>query len=234
MTSALQYLGSVGVGSRFQFDTVQSCTRARHSQNLANISGFASLTATASSKSTSIHRGNVRLIERLIEQSEADLHVESHVEMISSGHERRWRLLTTGQRSALTHDSEAAEFDVVIIAAPLQSSKMVVDNIDTFSDAALPPYVESHVTHFITPREISLSFLGFQRNTTLPDDLLTTTTRLHNPHILSISTEKICYKRGCSWDDDCDQCGYEKYSPCSLPPISRGERACPNDRPTLR
>ena len=74
LVSAENYLQNLSVGRYFQSDFVQPCTRARFSQNLAGVRGFSSLIAAEVPKTTSIDRGNTRLIERMIKLSEADLH----------------------------------------------------------------------------------------------------------------------------------------------------------------
>lgn len=77
--SAQNYLRNLSVAPRFQSDFVQPCSRARFSQNLADVRGFSSLIAAAASKATSIGGGHTRSIERMIRLSEADLHLNSQV-----------------------------------------------------------------------------------------------------------------------------------------------------------
>jgi hypothetical protein len=145
----------------------------------------------------------------MIKLSEADLHLNSQVINISPGHHRRYRLsVAHDDPSTQFPNLEYAEFDAVILAAPLQSSKIDLSDLSLRSIASLPPYVEAHVTHFTTPAAISPKFFNLF-NTSIPDDVLTTSTTSHDPDLLSLGKFIICYRRGCLPGDDCDQCDWE-------------------------
>jgi prenylcysteine oxidase / farnesylcysteine lyase len=209
LASAENYLGNISIGPRFQSDFVQPCTRARFAQNLADVRGFSSLMAAGVSKATSVDGGNNRVIERMIKLSKADLHLNSQVIKISPGYHRRYRLSVARTSPAYTPNPEYAEFDAVILAASLQSSKVDLGDLGLRSIASLTPYVETHVTHFTTPLAISPKFFDPLLNASVPDDVLTTFTSSHDPDLLSLSKFTICYHRGCLPGDDCDQCDEE-------------------------
>lgn len=202
--SAESYLSSLGVTRPFQLDFVQPCTRARFSQNLRDVRGFFALMAARPSKPTAIEGGNTRLVERMIELSEADLRLSSRVTKISPGHHRHYRLSVSRDQSSV----EDAEFDAVILTAPLQSSKVDLSDLDLNSITPLFPYVETHVTEFASPAAISPKFFDLHLNTTIPDDVLTASTT-PGPDVLSLSRTTVCYRRGCLPGDDCDQCDWE-------------------------
>lgn len=143
LASAKIYLRNLSVAPRFQSDFVRPCSRARFPQNLADVRGFSSQMAAAASKTTSIPGGNTRLIERMIRPSEADLRLNSQVIKVSPGHRRRYRL-SIGRDSP---NPEHEELDIVILAAPLQSSKVDLGDLGSYSIASLTPYVKTHVTH---------------------------------------------------------------------------------------
>jgi Prenylcysteine lyase len=132
LASAENYLRNLSIVPHFQSDFVQPCSRARFSQNLAALCGFSSLMAAAQSKATSISGGNTRLIERMIRLSEGDLHLNSQVMKISPGHHRRYRLSVARDPSAHSPNPEHEEFDIVILAAPLQSSKVDLGDLDLY------------------------------------------------------------------------------------------------------
>ncbi|KAL1967555.1 hypothetical protein VTN77DRAFT_3070 [Rasamsonia byssochlamydoides] len=207
LDSAETYLGNLSISPLFQSDFVQPCTRARFSQNLADVRGFTSLTAAGTSKAAAVDGGNARVIERMIELSHADVHLNSRVTNIRPGQHRRYRLSVARDHSPYP---QHAEFDAVILAAPLQSSKIYLGDLGLHSIVArLPPYVETHVTLFLTPAELSPKFFDPRLNTSVPDDVLTTSAPSHDPDLLSLSKFPICYRRGCLPGDECDECDYE-------------------------
>lgn len=207
--SAESYLRSLGVTRSFHLDFVQPCTRAQFSQDLTDIRGFAALMATRPSRSTSILDGNNRLVERMIKLSNADLRLSSRVTKISPGHHRRYRLSVSHGLSL----EEYAEFDAVILAAPLQSSRVDFSDLAINSITPLPPYTETHVTQFTTTELISPTFFNLPPNTTIPDDIFTASTTF-GPDLLSLNRSKLCIIRGCSPGndfDECDECDWENH-----------------------
>lgn len=195
------YLRSISVTPRFQSDFVEPCTRASFSQNPADVRGFVSLMAAGASKATSVYGGNVHLIERMIRLSNAELRLNSRVTKISPGRHRRYRLSI-----AEKNESADAEFNAVVLAAPLQSSQVDLGDLGLGSIASrLPPYVETHVTHFIIPAAIDPGFFGPFLNASIPADLLTATTDSHDPDILTLSRFDCFCLRGCEPGDESAQ-----------------------------
>ncbi|KAL1986619.1 hypothetical protein VTN96DRAFT_5997 [Rasamsonia emersonii] len=137
--------------------------------------------------------------------SNAELRLNSRVTKISPGRHRRYRLSIAGNQSA------DAEFDAVALAAPLQSSQVDLGDLGLASIASrLPPYVETHVTHFITPADIDPKFFDPFLNASIPEDLLTATTASHDPDLLSLSRVDLRYRIDCEPGDECGQYVWEK------------------------
>lgn len=205
LDSAESYLKNQSITPRFLTEVVQPCTRAQFSQNLASVRALSSIVAAGASKATSIEGGNAFLIERMIELSGADLHLDSRVVKIVSGHNRRYRLSIARHGIEYTPDPQHAEFDAVVLAVPLQSSKIDLSGLDLESTALLHPYVETHVTHFVTPAKISSKFFDYGLNVNVPDHLFTTTSLSHDPDILNIKRSTIRLRRGCLPGNECNQ-----------------------------
>lgn len=205
LDSAENYLKNLSITPQFLTEVVQPCTRAQFSQNLASIRALSSMVAAGASKATSIKGGNACLIERMIESSGADLHLDSRVVRVVRGHNRRYRLSIARHGIEYTPDPQHAEFDAVVLAAPHQSSKIDLSGLGLGSTALVPPYVETHVTHFVTPAKISPNFFHHGLNVSIPDHLFTTTSPSHDPDLLNIKRSTIRIRRGCFSRNECDQ-----------------------------
>lgn len=197
LDSAETFLQNQSVSSTFQAEFVQQCSRNYFSRNLADISGLASLKATGPSYPVSIAGGNEQLVKGMITRSDASLHLGSEVLMISHGQERRYRVSvqsTDSDKGSSTREN--TEFDAVILAAPLQTSKLYLDDLDL---AAIPlaPYVETHVTHFKTTRHLAPEFFNLPANTTVPYDILTSASSERDPNILSITHTPVEQDTSC-------------------------------------
>lgn len=197
LDSADTFLQNQSISSRFQSEFVQPCSRNYFSRNLADISGLASLKATGPSYPVSIVGGNEQLVKGMITLSEANLRLGSDVLSVLPGQERRYTLSVQSTDSDTgSSTTEAAEFDAVILAAPLQSSKLRLDDLD-LPEIPLAPYVETHVTHFKTTQDLAPEFFNLPANTTVPYDILTTTSSEHDPNILSITHTRVEQDRSC-------------------------------------
>jgi hypothetical protein len=201
--SAKTYLRNLGISSRFLSEYVEPCTRARFSQNLADVSAFPALMAMRRAKEASIYGGNARLIERMINLSGADVHLNSTVVGIRDGETHRY------QMSVASTDIVHTGFDIIVLAFPLHDGSIDL-NIADFSgrskQSSMTPqsYAESHVTHFSTSATLSPAFFHPSSNDSIPYDLLTTA---QSSNILTIGRSHVCYKRYyCLADDECDQC----------------------------
>lgn len=205
LDSAEGYLKNLSITPDFLTEVVQPCMRAQFSQNLENERALPALVAVGASRATSVEGGNSRLVERMIQLSGADLHLNSKVTRIGRGYHRRYRLSMARNALKDPRSPRHAEFDAVVLAAPLWSSKVDLSNLHIQSIASIPQYVETHVTHFATPANISPKFFDHSLNATIPDDLLTTTSHSHDPDLLRLSRSTIRFRRGWLPGNDCGQ-----------------------------
>ena len=212
MDSAKDYLQGLGVGPDFRHDFVQPCTRARFGQNLEETRGLSSLVIGGKSKATSVGGGNKRLVEHMIERSKATLKLNSEVTKITRGDSGRYKVTVSVSNSDPTSPLtlEHPEFDAVVLATPLQSSNVDLSDLELDRKPSVP-YSEAHVTQFTTLEALSPRYFNLSLNGSLPDDILTTTTKTGNPDLLSFRRFTACYKRGCLPGDDCDECELENH-----------------------
>ena len=184
------------------------CARARSLRGLEDVTELFSLLTARAATSTSIRRGNIRLIEHMTKLSGADLHLRTQVTAIGPGRHRRDKLSTV--RNNLledTSDMMYAEFDAVILAAPLQSTDIDLSALGLHALTSLPPYEESHVTHFTTPTALSANQRALPFDLSISgDNILTTSTTTRHPDLVTLHKSTVCYLRGCLPGDDCDQC----------------------------
>ncbi|KAJ5182654.1 hypothetical protein N7492_000270 [Penicillium capsulatum] len=205
--SAEAFFRNQSISSKFLSAFVQPCTRNYFSRNLADTSGLASLKAGGPSYWRSIAGGNDQLVKGMIGLSQADVHLGSDVVMISYGQERRYRVSVQATDSEGASKREHTEFDSVILAAPLQTSKLYLDDLDLSAPSPLAPYVERHVTLFKSSMNLSPEFFNLPADTIVPYDILTTASSEHNPNILSIThtfvdKDEDCGGPSCDIEDE--------------------------------
>ena len=163
----------------FSRKIVQAITRAWFGQNLATMHGLAALAAINPAATDSVlNGGNLKLIERLIKLSDVDLHLNSTVTKIQRSPVRKYRL--TVKTSSHHHNqspsnNEEADYDAIIIAAPLQMANIEFD-IDIHIATSSPrPYTSRHVTHFTSPDPLSPTYFNLSTSSSMPSKIYTTT-----------------------------------------------------------
>lgn len=154
--SFLQHFTSPG----FSREVMQAITRAWFGQSLTNMHGLAVLAAINSASTNSlVNGGNHKLIERLIKLSNVNLHLNITVTKIQRSSVRKYRL--TFKTSSHHHDRspsnhEEADYDAIIIAAPLQMANLEFDiDIHIAVASSSRPYTSRHLTHFTSPNPLS-------------------------------------------------------------------------------
>ena len=169
----------------FSREVVQPTTRAWFGQNLATMHGLAALAAINPAATNSVMSGgNHKLIERLIKLSDVDLHLNSTVTKIQISPVRKYRF--TVKTPSHHHDqspsnNEEADYDTIIIAAPLQMANIEFD-IDIHIAASSPrPYTSRHVTHFTSPDPLSPTYFNLSISSSMPSKIYTTTTTTNIP-----------------------------------------------------
>ena len=175
----------------FSREVVQAITRAWFGQNLATMRGLAALAAiNPASTESVINGGNYKLIERLIRLSDVDLHLNSTVTKIRTSSVRKYCL--TVETPSHHHDQSSfsnreADYDVIIIAAPLQMANIEFDIDIQIATSSPRPYASRYVTHFTSSNPLSPAYFNLTTGTSMPSKIYTTSsTNLPFPPFFSI------------------------------------------------
>lgn len=175
----------------FSREIVHAITRAWFGQNLATMHGLAALAAVNPAPTESvINGGNRKLIERLIKLSDVDLHLNSTVTKIQTSPVRKYRLtveIPSYHYDQSSSSTEEADYDLIIIAAPLQMANIEFDiNIQTATSAPRP-YASRHVTYFTSPSPLSPVYFNLTTSASMPSKIYTTaSTNFPPPPFFSI------------------------------------------------
>jgi len=156
-------------------EIVIAITKINYGQNVSMnaLSGFISLVGSGSSV-FSVEEGLVSVLKKILQLSEANLHLRTKVNSVISkrsgnDHERMTYIVDT--KNSQTETSIQEEFDIVIVAAPLEFADIQFsDDIFKVSELRKREYQTTHVTVVIG--EINNSY--FNINTTLPSTIGTT------------------------------------------------------------
>ncbi|KAI9847633.1 MAG: hypothetical protein M1837_002207 [Sclerophora amabilis] len=183
--SADHYLLNNSVSLEYAKEVVQATTRAWLGHDLNELNGLAALVAMNTAETDSIQSvigGNQKLIERLLKLSGAHLHLNTRATKITRSDHGRYRLHVTSADHQDLPDgpsvADAAEYDAIIIATPLQGARLDLD-LGRFHGATrnVPVYAERHVTHFTSPlsRRLDPSYFNVSTAHEIPDQIFTTT-----------------------------------------------------------
>ncbi|KAG4433756.1 hypothetical protein IFR05_010755 [Cadophora sp. M221] len=214
--SAGSYFRSLNLSAAFLNEVIEPYARARFGQNLENVRGFAAEIAYREffSRSVAVSDGNYRLVDRLITLSRAHLNLNSRIKEIRNGHSKRYSLLSESHSAENTVVEQWEEFDAVVIATPLQLGGIVFDgslNIKLPLEPS-PPFLERHITHFVSEHYPSPNFFNLSSSTHLPNSILTTANNSNIPDIFNIDSignvvridRAYCPSPWLGEPDDCD------------------------------
>lgn len=203
--SSITYFRNLTISSALQNEFIQPCTRGRFSQNLLDVSGLSTLMAAGKSTTISVDGGNNRLVERMIRLSKADLQLDSVVTAISPGLSKRYQLSISHLASNESSKVDNVEFDMVVLAAPFESSEI---DLSRFNIHSIPtPRIDTYVTHFSSSVPVSSNLSVLPLDISILDEMtLTTSTIADNPNILNLQESNACFRRGCLPGDECDEC----------------------------
>ena len=183
-------------------------------QDLGRVRALSALFSIRQSKKTSIEGGNIRLVNRLIKLSGAELRVNSTVIAIEPGLHRRYRVSATNNITPYPSNIDSREYDAVIIAAPLYESGKAL-----FKSLGLDPtklrsvsnsqFMDLHVTFFTSLSAVPPQVFNLPGNISMPDDLVFTNGSLNGLGLIRVTRGEICYWYGCYPGDECDTCEME-------------------------
>ncbi|EJD55206.1 FAD/NAD(P)-binding domain-containing protein [Auricularia subglabra TFB-10046 SS5] len=164
--SGAEYLDSQGVGLKFSRELIDAATRVNYGQNLETIHGFGAVVSMSADKAYTVTSGNRKIFETFLQRSGANVLLNTQITRLTKkSNPPVWELTTT---------KGTAEYDAVIVSAPLASSGI------TFKPALkakLPkvPYVNLHVTLLTTTApHANPVYFGLAPKAKVPRMLLTT------------------------------------------------------------
>jgi hypothetical protein len=208
LNRADEYLDSLDISSSFRSVVIEPCNRFVTGQGLKDATGLSSLMGGSERRLLAIEGGNICLVERLIELSDAKVELNARVIDIVQTSKHRHRLAISSVNSS-THKYQ--DFDMVILAAPLWGNEKLLDHLKLRKIHLRDTNVEAHATHVSTTSSPSPKFFNSLPNQRIPDTVLSTKPAFQHPDILSITRSIVSYRdtEGCLWDDECDQINYE-------------------------
>jgi prenylcysteine oxidase/farnesylcysteine lyase len=139
-------------------------TRVNYASNLPLIHGVETMVCMATSGATSIEGGNWQIFASMLNVS-ATTHLNTSITSISRQKDNTY-VLTTSTGSTST-------FDTVILAAPLQFSKLSIDPLPPRIPDHIP-YVRLHVTLFASPLRLDPAAFNMEAGKQVPQYVLTT------------------------------------------------------------
>ncbi|KAF2466801.1 prenylcysteine oxidase-like protein 1 precursor [Lindgomyces ingoldianus] len=159
-----QFLKANSIGDQFANDVIQASTRVNYAQNLPLIHGLETMVCMAASGAMSVDRGNWQIFSQMLKAS-ATTHLNTTVAKISKQADKTYALTTSSGDTSI--------FDIVILAAPLQFSKLVIDPAPKHVPDQIP-YVKLHVTLFASPHKLDPTAFKLDPGNLVPQFVLTT------------------------------------------------------------
>lgn len=183
-----QYLKANGIGDAFAREVIQArcvlfdgsesiytnrtSTRVNYASNLAYIHGLETMVCMATNGAMQIDGGNWRIFASMLKSSPAiKTHLNTQVSKISKQDDGTYHLSVND--TTLT-------FDEVILAAPLQFTKLTIDPAPVHTPDAIP-YVKLHVTLFASPFKLDPAAFKLAPGEAVPQYVLTTLPPSENP-----------------------------------------------------
>ena len=163
--SGKAYLELKGISELFSHEIIQAGTRVNYAQNLKELHGLGTMVCLATDGAMKVKGGNWQIFSGMIKGSGAELRLNTSVRAIRTLDESktgaRFGIVSATSSSELNSQSSdnTEEFDDVVIATPLQFSK--IDTNDLSPSYTLPepiPYVKLHVTLLATKKRIGRSY----------------------------------------------------------------------------
>ncbi|KAJ9640888.1 hypothetical protein H2199_005556 [Coniosporium tulheliwenetii] len=153
--------------SLFLQEVIDAGIRERFFGNVDELNGLDAILGFSGDTLSEVVGGNLRLVDRLIKLSGADLRLSTTVAKLIKQPQGVWRLYFSTPTV-----SDSMDFDAVVIAAPLSTSDLAFEPEVSSRPGLLLPYVDSFVTHFTTTSNLSSTY--FNVDGPVPQSILTT------------------------------------------------------------
>lgn len=181
-----------GIGEQFGRELIQASTRVNYAQNLDTIHGLETMVCMATEGAMSVEGGNWRIFANMVIASKADVKLETSVTGVALQKDGTFSLTerSHGSGEATLESTNTANYDHVILAAPLQYANLTITPRPVRPPSEIP-YVNLHVTLFTSPYRLNPLAFRLSQTDHVPATVLTTLPRkgIHaTPPFYSIST----------------------------------------------
>ncbi|KAF2685959.1 Prenylcysteine oxidase [Lentithecium fluviatile CBS 122367] len=161
-----QFLKEEGVSDKFANEIVQASTRVNYASNLATIHGLETMVCMAANGAMSIAGGNWKIFDKMLQSSPSiSTHLNTSITHISKQPDKTYNITISS--------GEITQYDEVILASPLQFSKLIIGPPPQHTPDQIP-YVKLHVTLFASPHRLSPASFGLADDKRVPQHVLTT------------------------------------------------------------
>ena len=161
-----QLLKQEGVSDKFASEIVQSSTRVNYASNLAIIHGLETMVCMAINGAMSIAGGNWQIFDRMLQSSPSiSTQFNTSITHVSKQADNTYNVTTSS--------GEIAQYDEVVLASPLQFSKLVIDPAPERTPDQIP-YVKLYTTLFASPHKPDPAAFHLTNDQQVPQHILTT------------------------------------------------------------
>lgn len=185
-----QYFQNAGVSESYYKQFLQTFTRVNYAQNLDQIHAVGALVLLAAGDARQIQGGNWQLFERMVEEANATLKLDTGIDSATKLPNGKWSL-----NYGDSNGDSVSVFDKVIIAAPFHSTNIKFSESYSVPDVE---YVDLFVTIFTTNETLSPSYFGEKEGTKIPGTVLTTVplSELPNLKFFSVAIHEYLEETG--------------------------------------
>lgn len=163
------------IGSPFATDIVQASTRVNYGQNLGLIHGLETMVCMAIEGAMQIEGGNWKIFDGMLKASNSTVLLNTAVDSITKSDRGTYSITSSFKDpSSGTKHTSNSSFDTVVLAAPLQFSKIELENGLFKHTPDEIPYVTLHVTLFTSSHTLSPTFFNLAPGAEIPTTVLTT------------------------------------------------------------
>ena len=178
ITSTLgsQYLLENQIEPLFSTDIIQASTRVNYGQNLGEIHGLETMVCMATDGAMAVEGGNWQIFANMLADSGARKTLNTSVSEILRREGGAFTVIShtpSMEHVSGTVNSQSEDYDVVVIAAPLQFSNISIDPVLPHTPDRIP-YVQLHVTLFTSPHKLAVEAFGLTPGSIVPNIILTT------------------------------------------------------------
>ncbi|KIJ68794.1 hypothetical protein HYDPIDRAFT_107052 [Hydnomerulius pinastri MD-312] len=164
--TTIEHLTANGISEQFSRELVEAATRVNYGQDVDKIHTLEGLCSMAATGASGVATGNFRIFENFLENSGAQVHLNTEVKEIKRVPDSSlWTVSTS---------SGTQVYKGVILAAPFHQSSISIPS-DLAEQIPPQPYVHLHVTLLTTRSDYAKpEYFGLAPGSPVPQSILTT------------------------------------------------------------